>query len=378
LTIPEFSVTTVVAAAIVGSFGLVAIFRLRGRTDVVGAGRRRLAVGAAAAVSVVALGIALFGAYRLNAPATAVAVDSAVSRWAPSASPAAASGGVGRALSQEQLQRMVDQVSETLKTQPDDSASWAMLAHSYEMMGRFPDALKAYEKLSALLPKDADVRADYADVMGVSQGRSLKGEPARLIKEALALDPKNIKALTLAGKEAFERKAYAESIAFWERARKVATDPTYIAQVDVNIAEARALGGLPAPVLAAASAAKPASASSAVASFITGRITVSAALKGQFGPDDALFVFARPAEGSKMPVALMRRKAGELPLDFALDDSMAMVPDFKLSNQTRVIIGARISKQGDARPQAGDLQVLSAPIAVGAKGIRLDISEVVK
>jgi cytochrome c-type biogenesis protein CcmH len=126
------------------------------------------------------------------------------------------------------------------------------------------------------------------------------------------------------------------------------------------------------------SASANSSAASAAASFITGRVTVAAALKGQFGPDDALFVFARPAEGSRMPVALMRRKASDLPFDFALDDSMAMVPEFKLSKQAKVIVGARISKQGDARPQAGDLQVLSAPVTVGTRGIKLEITEVVK
>jgi cytochrome c-type biogenesis protein CcmH len=79
-----------------------------------------------------------------------------------------------------------------------------------------------------------------------------------------------------------------------------------------------------------------------------------------------------------MPVALMRRRASELPLDFQLDDSMAMVAQNRLSLQSRVVIGARISKRGDAAPSSGDLQGFSAPVSVGAMGLKVEITEVVK
>jgi len=89
-------------------------------------------------------------------------------------------------------------------------------------------------------------------------------------------------------------------------------------------------------------------------------------------------VFARPVDGSRMPVAILRRHARDLPLDFALDDSMAMVPDARLSRVARVIVGARISRRGDVAPQAGDMQGLSAPVDVGTRGIKLEISEVLQ
>jgi cytochrome c-type biogenesis protein CcmH len=376
LTLPELSTSAAVAAGLIAAAGLVLLARRRAQGQLAVSGKNRSITMLMVGVTLVALALAATGVYQRIKPGGGL--DARGGRPDAAASVAdGASAGSGRSLSQDQLQRMVDQVSETLKTKPDDTASWVMLAHSYEMMGRFPEALAAYAKLSALLPKDANVLADYADAMGVANGRSLQGEPAKLIAQALALDAKNLKALTLAGKEAFERKSYAESVDYWERARSTANDPTFIAQIEVNIAESRALGGLAAPKTKMSASANS-SAASAAASFITGRVTVATALKGQFGPDDALFVFARPAEGSRMPVALMRRKASDLPFDFALDDSMAMVPEFKLSKQAKVIVGARISKQGDARPQPGDLQVLSAPVTVGTRGIKLEITEVVK
>jgi cytochrome c-type biogenesis protein CcmH len=78
-----------------------------------------------------------------------------------------------------------------------------------------------------------------------------------------------------------------------------------------------------------------------------------------------------------MPVALMRRRAEELPFEFRLDDSMSMVSQARLSLQSRVIVGARISKRGDATPGSGDLQGFSAPVAIGTQGLKLEIAEVV-
>jgi cytochrome c-type biogenesis protein CcmH len=95
-------------------------------------------------------------------------------------------------------------------------------------------------------------------------------------------------------------------------------------------------------------------------------------------PDATVFIFARPAKGSRMPVAILRKRVRDLPADFTLDDTMAMVPDAKLSRESTVVIGARVSQRGDVMPQAGDMQGWSAPVKVGATGLRLEISEVLK
>ncbi|WP_372528482.1 c-type cytochrome biogenesis protein CcmI [Piscinibacter sp.] len=283
------------------------------------------------------------------------------------------------ALSQEQLQRMVDQVSAQVQKNPKDATAWAMLAHSYDMLGKFSDASKAYATLVELLPKDAQVLADYADSLAVAHGRTLKGEPMVLINKALALDPKNVKALALAGAAAYERKDYSEALGYWERARAASTEPEFTRQIEVSIAEAKALGSGTALAKGDGMAAgNKAQGPAAGGAFVSGRLSVSEALKSKTSPDDTVFIFARPVQGSRMPVALLRRQVRDLPLDFTLDDSMAMVPDRSLSTLSDVVVGARISKRGDATPQAGDLQGLSAPISVGTKGVKLEIAEVVQ
>jgi cytochrome c-type biogenesis protein CcmH len=56
---------------------------------------------------------------------------------------------------------------------------------------------------------------------------------------------------------------------------------------------------------------------------------------------------------------------------------MAMMPSVKLSNFSSVIVGARVSKGGDAMPTSGDLQGFSAPVKVGSAGVDVKIDQVV-
>ena len=107
-------------------------------------------------------------------------------------------------------------------------------------------------------------------------------------------------------------------------------------------------------------------------------MTLAPALAARAAPDDTVFIFARSPQGSKMPLAIQRRQVKDLPLELTLDDSMAMSPALRLSGVQQVVVGARVSKSGNAMPQPGDLQGLSAAVAVGSRGLQLQIGEVVR
>jgi cytochrome c-type biogenesis protein CcmH len=77
-----------------------------------------------------------------------------------------------------------------------------------------------------------------------------------------------------------------------------------------------------------------------------------------------------------MPLAILKRTGADLPLSFTLDDSMAMAPEFKLSSFANVVVGARLSKGGNAMPQSGDLEGMSAPLAGRSSGIEIVIDTV--
>ncbi len=314
--------------------------------------RRRLVLGAALAAAALTLGIGLYLRF-VQSPAAPLGAPPTVASAASAAHP----------LSAEQLEQSVATMRERVKASPDDANAWAMLAHSQEMLGNYADASASYARLVELRPKDPQVLADAADALALANGRVLAGAPVQLIERSLALDPNNLKALSLAATAAFERKDPTAAIGYWQRARAQITDPTLAQEVDASIALARA---------------QQARAASGVGDVVSGRIVLSDKLKDRVAAGDTLFIFARPAEGSRMPVALTRKRAGELPLAFKLDDSMAMVPQNRLSMQTRVVIGARISKRGDATPKSGDLQGFSEPVSVGTVGLKVEITEVVQ
>jgi cytochrome c-type biogenesis protein CcmH len=107
-------------------------------------------------------------------------------------------------------------------------------------------------------------------------------------------------------------------------------------------------------------------------------VQLAPALAAKVAPDDTVFIFARAADGPRMPLAVLRKKASELPITFTLDDSLAMTPQARLSGVPQVIVGARVSKAASASPQPGDLQGMTAPIKNVERGVRIVIDQVVR
>ena len=269
-------------------------------------------------------------------------------------------------ITREELEGVVAKLAQQVDRSPDDAKGWMLLARSYYVLGRYPEAARAYERAVALVPGDADLLADYADALGVVQGRSLEGKPFELARRALEIDPDHWKALALAGTAAFERKDYRQAVAYWERLQRLVPPDSEIGRsVNASIAEARELGGTKA------------AAASATGARVTGRVSLAQGLVGKAAPTDTVFIFARAAGGPPMPLAVLRKLVKDLPLEFALDDSMAMAPSLKLSGFSEVIVGARISRSGSATPQSGDLQGLSKPVKVGATGVAVVIDTAV-
>jgi cytochrome c-type biogenesis protein CcmH len=294
-------------------------------------------------------------------------------------------GGEGgdHAIGNEQFQAMVAKLAERLKNQPNDAEGWAMLGRSYNVLGRLDEALVAYRKSYAINPNDPSLLADLADAVAIKNNRSLAGEPLKLARRALELDPKHVKALALVGTEAFERKDYAGAVKLWERAVAAApADSDMAQQLQGGIAEARRLGNLgPAAAVAPAPLQVPQQGGAAAALAgrdVRGTVRLAGTLASKASPDDTVFIFARPADGSRMPLAILRKQVRDLPFDFTLDDSLSMSPAARLSQAGKVIISARVSKSGQAMPQPGDLSGQTGPVDVGSQGLRIEISEVLK
>lgn len=265
-----------------------------------------------------------------------------------------------------------------------DGEALVMLARSYMEIDRFADSAKIYAKLVKLIPDEAWVWADYADAQAMAAGQTLRGKPTEFINKALQLDPNHMKSLALAGSAAMERGDFAAAIKHWDKLLKQLPPGSEDAMaIQGGINEARQLlshmksGGKTAPTLEQIAPPEQ-MASAAGKERITGRVTLDPSLKGKYSPDDTLFVLARAAEGPKMPLAIVRMRVADLPLDFELDDSMAMAPQMTLSAFDQVVIVGRISKSGTAMPQAGDAEGFSVTVKPGTRNVKLKIDRVVQ
>ncbi|MDK2742225.1 MAG: c-type cytochrome biogenesis protein CcmI [Nitrospira sp.] len=282
----------------------------------------------------------------------------------------------------DSLNSLIEQLRKRLEQNPNDAVGWGLLARSYMAMERYADAVPIFEKATKLDPNNASLLADYADALGVHQGRKLDGRPETLIQKALKLDPHNVKALMLSGTIAYNRKDFARAAKEWEVAHTYLPpdDQESSEQLKASIAEAkRRLGGGPSmnmlvanPPMEQTKPAKPA-AQSGQSRAITGKVVLGPNLAGKTSLPDTLFVFAKDVAGPPMPVSIVRASKKDLPFTFRLDDSTSPMPSRKLSDIDTVVIVARLSKSGKAMAESGDLEGMSQPIKPGTENITVVI-----
>ncbi|MGZ8246005.1 c-type cytochrome biogenesis protein CcmI, partial [Methylomagnum sp.] len=257
----------------------------------------------------------------------------------------------------DDVRTSIEKLAERLKEKPDDLEGWVLLGRSLQSTGQADKAVQAYEFALKQAPDNLDIKAMYAEALVDANQGSVEGKPSEIIQEILAKDPNNKGGLWMAGVAAVQRKDTAKAVEYWEKLKsQFAPDSDESRQISKYIAQAQGKPTEPdAPrATAAEQAGQP-------GKSIRVKVTLSDAVKAQAAPDDSLFIFARAAEGPPMPLAVVRKKASDLPVEVTLDDSMSMMPGMSIASFDRLIIGARISKTGRPTPTPGDLQGLTQP-----------------
>lgn len=278
----------------------------------------------------------------------------------------------GPQASAAEIEKMVATLAAKLEKDPGNLEGWAMLGRSYLVTGRLAEAAKAFDKAGPAMEASTELMLQVAELSAeLNEGR-IEGRGRELLQRVLKAEPQNPQALVLAGTDAFFRQQYADAVRHWEAVLAQLPPGSPDAQnLTAGIEKARSLQGeAPAGARARAEAKPPAAAGKTV----SGRVTLAPALAGKASPDDVVFIFARAAEGPRMPLAVVRTRVADLPQDFTLDDSMALSPEFKLSSAGTLRIEARVSKSGDATARPGDLRGESGPVQPGASklGIVID------
>ena len=277
----------------------------------------------------------------------------------------------------------LDELEKKLAKFPEAPESWLQLGRSYTELKRYGDATRAYEQLVKLVPNESQVWTDYADAYAMDHGQTLLGEPTKFLSKALALDANNTTALALSGSADMERGDYVAAITHWQKLIVLLpSDYQDIQMIKDGVKQAREFlvmqkgGKEKLAQIDRGQIAVKAQVNSAQA--ITGKVSLSKDMLKSVSPDDIVFILARAAEGPKMPLAVLRKQVKDLPLEFSLDDSMAMQPQLKLSGFDQVVVVARVSKSGTPMAQSGDVQGLSATIKPGTTGLNIVIDHMVK
>ena len=334
----------------------------------VSSGSRRLGYALAAIIPVAAFGMYFW----LGNPTSLIDIASGKAT-APTAM-AAAGGG------DHDIMAMIQQVEERTRTNPDDVEAWALLAKTYAAVEHWPEALKAFEQAFKLAPDQPSVMTGYAEALAITNNRVLQGRPMELVLQALEKDPDDMKGLELAGINAFQEQNFAVAGFYFKRLHRLlppespyAMDVLEAQKEAERLAHAAATGldnlanVPPPPADAGPAAGGPSS--------VEGSVEIAPALKSKVAAGDTVFLFARPGT-SGAPVAAIRSTGGSLPLQFKLDDGMAMNPGNVLSQHEEVVLVARVSKSGNPIAQPGDLEGRVTGVKVGANGVKVVIDKV--
>ena len=286
-----------------------------------------------------------------------------------------------------QLLQMAESLAQKLNDKPDNLQGWVMLGRTYRTLEKFDASVQAYDR-ALKLSADDDLKLERVEVLAMKSQGNFEGEPWNVIRDILQRDPQNYGALLMAGSASYSHEKYADALKYWQQARKpLAADNPDVPGLDEAIASVQQKLGMPAQVAKGPSAqinatqpaasAPSANTSGAASSGLTvsGQVSIAEALKGKVKPTDVVFIYATPANGERMPLAIFKTTVAQLPLAFTLDDSTAMTPERKLSGAGEVLVKVRVSKSGNAMPQSGDLAGTLGPVKVGAKGLKLEIKD---
>jgi cytochrome c-type biogenesis protein CcmH len=286
-----------------------------------------------------------------------------------------------------QLLQMAESLAQKLNDKPDNLQGWVMLGRTYRTLEKFDASVQAYDR-ALKLSADDDLKLERVEVLAMKSQGNFEGEPWNVIRDILQRDPQNYGALLMAGSASYSHEKYADALKYWQQARKpLAADNPDVPGLDEAIASVQQKLGMPAQVAKGPSAqinatqpaaSAPSANTSGAASnglTVSGQVSIAEALKGKVKPSDVVFIYATPANGERMPLAIFKTTVAQLPLAFTLDDSTAMTPERKLSGAGEVLVKVRVSKSGNAMPQSGDLAGTLGPVKVGAKGLKLEIKD---
>ncbi len=254
------------------------------------------------------------------------------------------------------LLRLAEFLQDRYQRKSDDIQNGYMLGTLYLELENYPAAISTFTGLADGMDEGMDkatVLGQLAQSMFLAADSVMTPSIRSVVDQALALNPNEYAVMSLLAMEALINEDVLTALGYWRR---------QLLQLGAGSREAAVLRDRIARVEALLPPSERPSDDEPGAS-VTLVIDIDDSVKNLADDSMRLFVYARnPA--MPMPLAVQNLALPDFPITVTLDDSMAMLENMALSSSPNVIVGARLSRSGQATAQSGDIQAVSEPFVL--------------
>jgi len=256
---------------------------------------------------------------------------------------------------EQQAQKMVEYIKSLIDLtvkEPNNSDAWYGLGQSFVNIGEFDKAVESYGEVIRIEGETAELFGAQAQAYYYKANQVITPVVQSLIDKALALDPSDASTNILIGMHNFMQQNYEVAIKHWETV-------IHSGKTNVNAkALTEAISEAKNRLLAGSEQPQPPAMEETSGPQLAVNVGLSDEIADKLaqGVDKTVFIYAisANAENGRMPVAVVKLRASDLPTDIVLNDARAMSPQAKISNVESVNIYAVISASGSVGIKPGD------------------------
>tara|TARA_R110001599_G_scaffold58644_4_gene162348 strand:- start:2765 stop:4024 length:1260 start_codon:yes stop_codon:yes gene_type:complete len=256
---------------------------------------------------------------------------------------------------EQMLAFRLQQLEQVVADEPENAEAWFSLGQAYISVGKFDNAIAAFDKVMEQVGEHAEILGPKAQAMYYKNDQQIDAGVQRVIDQALALDSLDPATNILLGMDSFSHQDFAKAVQYWEvvlNSERPGISTDALADAVEEAKNQLRLRNESAPLV------NDNKTSDMSFPHLTVEVSLASSLQEQLisGDDKTVFIYAIAADGPRMPLAAVKIKTSDLPVTIVLDDSQAMTPQMRLSSVNKVHIYAVVSMQGSVGIKSGDFK----------------------
>ena len=256
---------------------------------------------------------------------------------------------------EQMLAFRLQQLEQVVADEPENAEAWFSLGQAYISVGKFDNAIAAFDKVMEQVGEHAEILGPKAQAMYYKNDQQIDAGVQRVIDQALALDSLDPATNILLGMDSFSHQDFAKAVQYWEvvlNSERPGISTDALADAVEEAKNQLRLSNESAPLV------NDNKTSDMSLPHLTVEVSLASSLQEQLisGDDKTVFIYAIAADGPRMPLAAVKIKTSDLPVTIVLDDSQAMTPQMRLSSVNKVHIYAVVSMQGSVGIKSGDFK----------------------